>query len=157
MRWVKSCLCFLLAEVRLQWVRSLKVLLDWYLRVRGKSMNSNSREKLEQTIIGLDSKITWLKMVIQSLLVLLAGWLHAAAPLLCVVVSSCQHAGPQSSGRVSQTPAEKEGPSGYSDSSPTLQVKTRSPSLWDTSPIWAKPHSVGSSGFTLGLPQDNEH
>ena len=45
MKWVKSCLCFLLVEVQLLWVQCSRVCLGLYLKLKGKSMSLNSREK----------------------------------------------------------------------------------------------------------------
>ena len=156
MRWVKSCLCFLRVEVALQWVRCSKVLLVLYLKARGKSMNLNSREKVEQMIISLDSKSSWLKVVIQSMFLIVAGSLLFAVLALTACASSHAPSGLKQNSYRSRTQQEKEGLSGYSDSSRIHQPKSRSLSLADTLPLWGKHPFVRFSDFTLARPQEDE-
>ena len=156
MRWVKSCLCFLRVEVALQWVRCSKVLLVLYLKVRGKSMSLNSREKVEQMIISLDSKSSWLKVVIQSIFLIVAGLSVFAVLALTACAYSPVHGGLKQNSYLSRTQQEKAGQSGYSDSSPIHQPKSRSLSLADTLPLWGKHPFVRFSDFTLAHPQDDE-
>ena len=156
MKWVKSFLCFLLVEVRLQWVRCSKVLLVLYLKVRGKSMSWNSREKVEQMIISLDSKSNLLKVVIQSMFLIVAGSLLFAVLALTACASSHVPSGLKQNLYRSQTQQEKGGQSGYSDSSHIHQPKSQSSSLLDTSPLWGRHPFVRFWDFTLAHPQDDE-
>lgn len=142
MKWVKSSLCFLRAEAQLLWVLCLKVFLGLYLRVRGKSMSLNSREKLEQMIISYDSKINWLKVVIQSLYLIVGGGLLVAVSVLTACASSPVRFFPEQNSYRSATQQEKEERNGYLDYSPTHHRKTQSFFLLDTSPIWDRPRSV---------------
>jgi hypothetical protein len=156
-RWVSYWSCFLLVVVAQLWVRCLKAFLGMYLRLRGKSMNLRSQERVEQMIISLNSKLSYIKEVMlnSSLLqgVALLGWVCLGWYFL----SACVPSGLKQKSLRSQTPLVKEEPNGYSDSSPTLPRKNQSLFLLDTSPLWEiSPSSHASWDFILARPQEDE-
>lgn len=138
MKWVRSCLCFLRVEAALLWVQCSKVCLALYLKIKGKSMSLNSRAKVEQMIISLDSKSSFLKTVIQSLFLTLAGLLLFVVLALTACASSFAPYSHKQNLSQSQMQQGRVGPSGYSDSSPIHLRKIQSSSLLGTSPIWDK-------------------
>ena len=138
MKWVRFCLCFLQVEVRLLWVQCLRACLALYLRIKGKSMSLNSRERVEQMIISYDSKSNFLKVVIQSLFLTLVGLLLFVALGLTACASSHAPSSHRPSSYQSLMQQEKVERSGYSGSSRTHLRKIQSSSLLGTSPIWAK-------------------
>lgn len=159
MKWVKSCLCFLQVEVALLWVQCSRVCLALYLKLKGKSMSLNSRARVEQMIISLDSKSNFLKAVIQSLFLILVGLLLFVVLGLTACASSSAPSSHRQSSYRSQMQQGKAGQNGYSDSSPTHPRKTQSSSLLDTSPIWGRPVYVPFLDFILAPVQadDNGH
>ena len=156
MKWVKSCLCFLLVEVQLLWVRCLKVSLGLYLKLKGKSMSLNSRARVEQMIISYDSKSNFLKMVIQSLFLTLVGLLLFVVLGLTACASSHVPSSHKQNLSQSQMQQGRAGQSGYSDSSLIHPRKTQSSSLLDTLPIWGRPVYVPSLDFILAPAQDDK-
>jgi len=155
-KWVKSCLCFLLVEVQLLWVQCLKVSLGLYLKLKGKSMSLNARARVEQMIISYDSKSNFLKMVIQSLFLTLGGLLLFVVLGLTACASSHVPSFHRQSSYPSQMQQGRAGQNGYSDSSPIHLRKTQSFSLLDTLPIWGRPVYVPSLDFILAPAQDDK-
>jgi len=156
-KWVKSLSCFLLVEVRLQWVRFLKVFLVWCLKLGSRSMTWNLRGKVVRMIISLDYKSASLKTLLQSLLVVCVNHWHSWVLVPCVLLSSCVQFSPTRHWSHCPTQTEKEQPKFSSDSSVGKQPKNRSRSLLDTSPLWeTSPSFPAFWDFTLARPQEDE-
>ena len=157
MKWVKSLLCFLLVEVRLQWVRFLKVCLAWCLKLGSRSMTWNLRGKVERMIITLDCKSASLKTLLQNLLIVCVSYWPALVLVLSVFQLSCVRSSPVRNLSSSPTQQEKAEQKSSSDSSVGNPHKNRSRSLLDTYPLWEiSPSSHAFWGSILAHPQDDE-
>lgn len=119
-------------------------------------MSWNSRERVEQMIISLDSKSNFLKVVIQSLFLILVSGLLCAVLALTACAYSQPHGGLKQNSFRFPTPQVKEERNGSLDSSLIHRHKNQSLSLADTLPLWGKHPYVRFSGFTLGRPPEDD-